>query len=84
MGLRSPALATVLLAVSGLFLLLALAAAFLSQAERSAHPILAVIRSIVFLTLLGLTGWLQMHAIRPAVDSGHPGSSAKAKETKRP
>src|SRR2546430_16120015 len=59
-ALRSRTLATVVLAVSALFLLLALAAAVLSQADRSPYPILAVIRSVIFLVLLGLTGWIQM------------------------
>jgi len=68
-ALRSKTLAGVIIAVSALLLLLALAAALLSQADRTPHPILAVARSVIFLALLVVTGWIQLHSTRQPPDS---------------
>ena len=82
-ALRSKTLAGVILAVSALFLLLALAAALLSQADRTPHPILAVVRSIIFLALLVLTGWMQMHPTRqPPNTALEPTPTAPSDSTK--
>jgi uncharacterized membrane protein YoaK (UPF0700 family) len=61
-ALRSKTAAGVIVAASAVFLLLALAAALLSQADRTPHPTLAVVRSTIFLALLVFAGWMQMHS----------------------
>ena len=71
-AIRSRKLAAVVLVVSALFILLALAAALLSQADGKLHSVPAVIRSIAFFVLLGLAGWIQMHSTRPPADTGQP------------
>ena len=68
-AIRSRKLAVAVLAVSAFFLLLALAAALLARADSAPHPLPAIMRSMVFLVFLGLTGWIQTRPPRPPVDT---------------
>lgn len=69
-AIRSQKIAIAVVAISTVFLLLAFAAALLSQADRNPHPVPAVIRSMVFLLLLSLIGWIQMQPSGPSTDLG--------------
>jgi hypothetical protein len=81
--LRYRKIAVAVLVVSGLFLSLALAAAWLSQAHGHPHPLPAVIRSISFLVLLGVTGWIQMHSARSPTDTGQQCAPANGAAPRR-
>src|SRR5262245_19343741 len=71
-AVRSQKLALAVLVVSSFFLVLVLAAALMSLADAAPHPILAVIRSIIFFALVGLAAWLQLQSIQPVADNGQP------------
>jgi hypothetical protein len=82
-ALRSRKIAVAALVISVLFLLLALAAALLSRAGGDFHPVAAVIRSIVFLALLGLTAWIQLHSTRQPDDTGQQSGPANGSDPLR-